>query len=199
MEIGAFDESHPGDVTADLLPARLELSDGRVCEFRALIEDDAEALLEFLPRMHGETDFVNYFPGEFDWTVEQEREFLRKRMDNPLALSIAAEAEGRIIGLGGAAAPDFRRMQHHAEVGLAVLKGFWHLGIGRHLMELSIEWGRRVGLRKMYLRVYDHNTRARGMYRKLGFVDEATLREDIRRADGTFGNTIVMSLGYEES
>jgi len=199
MGTDGFDKSPSGDVTADLLPDRLELSDGRVCECRALVEDDAEALLEFLPRMHGETDFVNYFPGEFDWTVEQEREFLRKRMDNPLALSIAAEVDGRIIGLGGAAAPDFRRMQHHAEVGLAVLKEFWHLGIGRRIMELSIEWGRRVGLHKMYLRVYDYNTRARGMYRKLGFIEEAALREDIRRADGTFGNTIIMSLVYEES
>jgi RimJ/RimL family protein N-acetyltransferase len=195
----AFDASRCDNVTADLLPARLELSDGRVCEFRALVEDDAEALLEFLPRMHGETDFVNYLPGEFDWTVEQEREFLRKRIEHPLAISIAAEVDGRIVGVGGAAAPDFRRMQHHAEVGLAVLKEFWHQGIGRRLMELPMEWGRRVGLHKMYLRVYDYNTRAREMYRELGFVEEAALREDIRRADGTFGNTIVMSLVYEKS
>lgn len=199
MGIDAFDNSPPGDVAGDLLPDRLELSDGRVCEFRALVEDDAEVLLDFLPRMQAETDFVNYFPGEFDWTVEQEREFLRKRMDNPLALSIAAEVGGRMIGLGGAAAPDFRRMQHHAEVGLAVLEEFWHMGIGRRIMDLSIEWGRRVGLRKMYLRVYDYNTRAREMYRKLGFVEEAALHEDIRRADGTFGNTIIMSLVYEQS
>jgi len=181
---------------AELLPCALRLSDGRACELRAMVEEDAAELLEFLPRMHAETDFVNHMAGEFDWTIEQEREFLRKRLANPLAISIAGQVDRRIIAIGGAAAPDFRRMRHHAEVGIAVLAEFWHQGIGRRIMELSIEWGRRAGLHKAYLTVHDYNTRAIGIYRLLGFVGEARLREHIRRADGTLADTLIMSLTY---
>jgi len=162
-----------------------------------MVEDDAAAIVEMLPRTHAETDFVNYLPGEFNKTVEEEREFLRKHLEHPLSIAMAAEVDGRMIGLCGAAAPDFKRMQHHAELGLVILKEFWHQGIGRRMMELTIEWGRRAGLRKMYLRVYDYNERAIRMYEALGFVEEARLREDIRRVDGSFGGTIYMSLDYD--
>lgn len=183
--------------TSELLPSRIPLSDGRVCVLREMVEDDAAAIIELLPQTHAQTDFVNYFPGEFDWTLEREREFLRKRLHNPLSLSIAAEVDGRMIGLGGAAAPEFKRMHHQAELGLVLLEEFWRRGIGRRMMDLMIEWGRRTGLHKMYLRVYDYNERAMRMYEALGFVEEARLREDIRRADGSFGGTVFMSLVYD--
>jgi len=162
-----------------------------------MVEEDAAALVEFLPLTHAETDFVNYLPGEFNWTVEQEREFLRKRFQHPLSISMAAEVDGRIIGLCGAATPDFKRMHHQAELGLVILKEFWHQGIGRRMMEVTIEWGRRIGLHKMYLRVYDYNERATRLYEALGFVEEARLREDVRRADGSFAGTVYMSLVYD--
>ncbi len=182
---------------ADLLPCELPLSDGRVCVLREMVEEDAPGILEFLPLTHAETDFVNYMAGEFDWSLEKERAFLRSRFANPLAISMAAEVDGRIIGLAGAAALEFKRMRHHAEIGLAILKAFWGQGIGRRMMEINIEWGRRAGLRKVYLRVVDYNERARRMYEALGFVEEARLHEDVLRADGGYGNTITMALVYD--
>jgi len=187
------------DLTSELLPSEVPLSDGRMCVLREMVEDDAAGILDMLPKTHAETDFVNYLPGEFDWTLEQEREFLRKRLEHPLSFAMSAEVDGRMIGLCGAAAPDFKRMQHHAELGLVILKEFWHQGVGRRMMELTIEWGRRVGLHKMYLRVYDYNERAIRMYEALGFAEEARLRDDIRRADGTLGSTVYMSLVYDRS
>jgi RimJ/RimL family protein N-acetyltransferase len=184
-------------LVSELLPCEVPLSDGRVCVLRELVEDDAAAIIEFLPKTHIETDFVNYLPGEFDWSVEKEREFLRARIANPVSLSMSAVVDGRIIGLAGAAAQDLKRMRHHAEIGLAILKEFWGQGIGRRMMELNIEWGRRIGLRKIYLRVVHYNERARSMYEALGFKEEARLHEDVLRVDGTYGHTITMALVYD--
>ena len=193
--IDPTDSTH---IAAELLPCEVPLSDGRVCVLREMTVEDAAGILEFLPLTHAETDFVNYMTGEFDWTLEREQEFLRSRMSNPLSISMAAEVDGRIIGLGGAASGELKRMQHHAEIGLAILKEFWGQGIGRRIMEINIEWGRRAGLRKMYLRVVDYNERARRMYEAIGFIEEARLREDVLRADGSYGNTITMALMYDE-
>ncbi len=193
----AHDDAPPIRPADDLLPCALPLSDGRVCLLREMVEDDAAGIIEFLPITHVETDFVNYLPGEFDWTVEREREFLRSRFANPLSISMAAHVDGRIIGLAGAAAPEWKRMHHHAEIGLVILKEFWGQGIGRKMMDINVEWGRRVGLRKMYLRVVHYNQRARRMYEAMGFVEEARLHEDVRRVDGTYGHTITMSLVYD--
>lgn len=45
----------------------------------------------------------------------------------------------------------------------------------------------------MYLKVYADNDRAINLYRSLGFVEEGHLRQDIRRGDGTYGDTLIMA------
>lgn len=150
-----------------------------------------------LPLAHGETDFLNYMPGEFDFTLEQEREFIRDFTKDDRGVHLAAEIDGRIVALSGAGIPKFRRLAHHAEIGITVLREAWGLGIGRRMMELMIDWGADRGLHKMYLRVFAENERAATLYRSLGFVEEGVLRGDFRRADGSLGDTVIMARFYE--
>jgi RimJ/RimL family protein N-acetyltransferase len=157
---------------------------------------DAEELIALLPQTHTESDGLKYLPGEFKMTVEQERDFICQRLDNPKMVGFAAVVEERIAALAGAWTQDFRRLAHHAELGVTVVKEFWGLGLGRKMMEVVLDWGARRGLRKMYLQVFDHNDRAIRLYRNMGFVEEGRLREDILRGDGTYGDTIVMARYY---
>ncbi|UCC28890.1 MAG: GNAT family N-acetyltransferase [Phycisphaerales bacterium] len=174
-------------------PLTFQLRDGRACVMRPMTEDDAEELCAVLPKMHSESDFLNYLPGEFSKTVEEEKEYVREHTTMPGSLAVAAEVDGCIVAVGGARSPEFKRMAHHAELGLVVLKEFWGLGIGRKIMETIIEWGLRRRLRKMYLKVYADNDRAINLYRLLGFVEEGHLRQDIQRGDGTYGDTLIMA------
>lgn len=158
-----------------------------------MVEDDAEALCAFLPRMQGESDFVNHVPGEFNKTVEEEQEFIRAHNAKPCSMAMVAEVEGQIVGVAGGASTEFKRFAHHAECGLAILKDFWGKGIGRKMMECLIQWSRAQGHRKLYLKVFAHNERAIKLYNSLGFVEEARLKGDVLRADGTYGDTIIMA------
>lgn len=177
------------------LPQSFRLRDGRSCLIRSKCESDAEEFCRILPQMHEETDFLLFMPDEFKLTVEEEREYLRKTLQ-PNALSIAAVVEGRIVGSASARPSEHRRTAHHAELGVAVLKEFWGLGLGRKLTEVVVDWGRAAGLRKMYLNVYEDNHRAYALYRKLGFVEEARLGQHLLRVDGTYSDTIIMSVDY---
>jgi len=178
------------------LPMRVNLKDGRRCVLRTMVEDDAEQLCEILPQTHAESDFLNYLPGEFDKSIEQERQFIREHNAKPRSFSVTVELGGRIIAFAGAAGDERRRYHHHAEFGLCVVKAFWHQGLGRVLTDYAVEWGRRLGLRKLYLKVFAHNTNAIALYRSVGFVEEARLPGDHLRADGTYGDTIVMAKVY---
>jgi len=169
------------------------LADGRECVLRPLVEGDAEACCALLPRLHAETDFLNWVPGEFQLTVEQERDFIRARTDLTKALTIAAVVDGEIIGLAGAWMPEFKKFQHHAELGICILHAYWGLGIGGQMMRLIFDWGAQRGLHKIYLRVFAHNERAHWWYTSLGFVAEGRLKDDVRRLDGAFGDVIVMA------
>lgn len=190
---------HLGRPPLPALPLRCPLKDGRTCTIRAAVEDDARELLAFLKHTHAESDFLNYFPGEFTKTIEEERAFIRDHLTKPGLLLIVGELDGRIIAAGGAWSPEFQRMTHHAELGLTVLRDFWRQGIGRKLMECIIEWGRLAGKRKIYLRVFADNDRALPMYESLGFAEEGRLRGDVLRADGTYGDTVVMAKFYRDN
>jgi RimJ/RimL family protein N-acetyltransferase len=176
-----------------VLPFTFTLKDSRECLIRGMVEDDAEELCEFLPKTHIESDFLNYLPGEFDKTVEQEREFIREHNAKPCSISMTAVAEGRIVAVAGGASPEQRRYVHHAECGLVVLKEFWGAGLGRELMECLVEWARQAGLRKLNLKVFADNTRAIRLYESLGFVEEGRLKGDVLRGDGTYGDTLIMA------
>ncbi len=174
-----------------------DLRDGRTCTIRAWGEDDAAQLVSVMPKMTAETDFLGYLPGEFKMTVEQEVEFIRNHHAKPQSWSVLSEIAGAIIAFAGGESQDRKRYAHHAEFGLAVARDYWGQGLGRKLTELAFEWGRRIGLHKLYLRVFDHNTRAIKLYESTGFVEEARLKDDLLRGDGTYGDTIVMARYYE--
>lgn len=179
-------------------PIRFSLNDGRVATLRACREADAEAFCQFLPKTHAETDFLNYFPGEFNKTVEEERDFLRNKIIQDNAVGVVVEVDGEMVACGGAWSQEQRRFAHHAELGLGVLKAFWRQGIGRKLMDTILEWGRRRGLHKIYLKVHSDNDRAIQLYESLGFVEEGRLKNDIIRHDGGYRDTIIMAKYYDE-
>lgn len=154
---------------------------------------DAQAFLDFLPSAFSETDFLNYLPGEFAFTLEEEERFVEDRADDPTAILMLVECDGALVGSGGADRSRLRRYAHQVEIGMTVAKACWGLGIGRTILETLIEWGRHQRLRKITLRVFAENERARSLYESCGFVREGLLREDHLRADGTYGDTEVMA------
>lgn len=180
------------------LPASFQIRDGRAGLLRPLEIVDAEEVVTMLPRTHAESDFLGFMAGEFKLTVEEEREWIRKRVEGGQVATIAAIVDGRIVGLAGCERSPFRRHAHQAEMGVTVLKEYWGLGVGKALSRAVLDWGRSAGLHLMRLRVFDANTRAIALYRSLGFEEEARLHDDALRADGGLHNTIIMTFRYRQ-
>lgn len=90
------DDSHP-----PLLPFVSGLKDDRECVIRPMTEDDAEEICAFLPKTHVESDFLNYLPGEFKKTIEDEKKFIREHNAKPCSISMAAVVQYLIQLLPG--------------------------------------------------------------------------------------------------
>ena len=169
------------------------LRDSRPALLRRVVESDAPRILERLPQAHRESEFLAFMAGEFDWTLEQEREFIRDRADLENGVLLGVEVKGLLIALCGAHRLPRRRYRHHAELGMTVLKDFWGLGVGQAMMEGLLSWARDRHLRKLYLRAASRNVRALALYRKFGFAEEGCLRDDWLLGDGSFTDTIIMA------
>jgi RimJ/RimL family protein N-acetyltransferase len=177
-----------------LLPTTMTLRDGRTATLRHAVAGDAASLVEFVHCIDSETDFLTRYPGEFKMTVEAEREFLRKNLDEPGMLNFIVELEDVLVGSGHIRGHSGQRFAHHAELALAVRQPWWRLGIGRRMMGFMIADCRSRGLHKVWLQVFDHNPNAIVLYESMGFEHENRSRGEVRRADGTYGDLLKMSL-----
>ncbi|HEY6548005.1 MAG TPA: GNAT family protein [Vicinamibacteria bacterium] len=86
-----------------------------------------------------------------------------------------------------------------AELGLFIgPRELWGKGFGTDAMRALVAFAfQELNLHRVWLRVYEENTRARRSYEKVGFVVEGRLRQD-RFHGGRYTDTLVMGLLREE-
>ena len=83
--------------------------------------------------------------------------------------------------------------RHRASVAIALLQEFWNLGIGTKMFEELFQVAReRGGVRQIELDFIEGNSRARGLYEKMGFRITGIKPNAIRMKDGTFVNEYMM-------
>jgi len=106
------------------------------------------------------------------------------------AESIVAVADGQIVGM------IHTNVSRHGfgELGMLVDRDWRGRGVGSALLQATIDWARDLGLHKLCLEVFAHNTAAIVLYRKCGFVEEGHRVRQYRRASGELWDSIIMGL-----
>jgi len=82
---------------------------------------------------------------------------------------------------------------HRATLGMGIERRARGCGHGRALLETAIAWARAHGLAWLDLGVFAHNERARAVYRRVGFVEVGTIRDQFR-LDGISIDDVTMTL-----
>jgi RimJ/RimL family protein N-acetyltransferase len=168
--------------------------DGKSLILRHGEVSDAEELVELMGRLNAETTFLLREPDEFDVTIAQEEEFIQYQQDSEVNLFIVAEFDGRLVGTCGIMGSTRRRLRHTAKLAIAIEKNCWGLGIGKRLMEAGIQWAKENAVSRIALEVDTNNYRAIGLYLKMGFIVEGTLKNDKLMADGSYRSAYTMAL-----
>ena len=172
----------------------IKLKDGRNALLRSPTVDDAEEMLKFIIKASEETDFLMKFPEEYaDFTLEQEKAFIRGAYDNKDQLMIACQVDGRIAGNCQITFRTGMKDRHRATVAIALFQEFWNLGIGTRMFEEMIRVAKeRGGVLQIELDFVEGNKRARALYEKMGFRIVGVKPDAIRMRDGSFVNEYMM-------
>ncbi len=132
-------------------------------------------------------------------SIAEEVDFLQKMRssDTELALAIALRETDDLIGIIGLNNIDARN--RHAALGIGIgEKQFWGKGYGTEATGLVIRYAfQTLNLNRLWLHVYEFNTRAIRVYEKLGFQVEGRLRQDTF-CEGRYWDTLVMGVLREE-
>jgi RimJ/RimL family protein N-acetyltransferase len=151
----------------------IRLKDGRSAVLRQAVPDDAAAITEFVNIVGAEGRFV--LRERATWTLDEERRTLAGA-DGRFSIFFVAEISGRLSGLINLSRGRWVKDAHLAEFGISCLPECRGIGLGKALLRRGIEWARSVGVRKLTLEVFSTNEPAIGLYRRMGFVEEARLR-----------------------
>jgi RimJ/RimL family protein N-acetyltransferase len=161
-------------------PRKYELKNGRVLLIREVSVEDVHALLDYIERISGESDFLSFGPGEFELTEPEEEEFIRKCLASDNQLYILGSIDDTIVAtlyFSGGRRP---RLLHSGEFSMSVRKRYWGLGIGSLMLDTLIAWAQDTQIvKKINLRVRTDNQHAIRLYERKGFVIEGTIRRAI--------------------
>jgi RimJ/RimL family protein N-acetyltransferase len=148
---------------------------------RQAAPEDARAVLEYIEAVSGESDFLSFGPGEFEFTEAEEEEFIDRCLASQNQLYILGIGEDAIVAtltFSGGRRP---RVRHSGEFGMSVRKRCWGLGIGSLMLDTLIHWAQATQIvKKINLRVRTDNRRAIRLYQRKGFLIEGTIRKAIR-------------------
>lgn len=166
-------------------PKEVLLKNGTVAIFRSPTKDDAEQMIEYLQTACKETVFLTREPDEAIVPIEKEERFLSNIYQSQNDLMISCEINGKIVGNCNLNRYTKMRMQHRAEVVIAICKEFWELGIGNYMFGELIRIAKELGIKQLELEVIAGNERAIKLYEKFGFYTVGEKPNSLCLKDGT--------------
>jgi RimJ/RimL family protein N-acetyltransferase len=152
--------------------------------------DDAEEFLTLRRGLDMETELMLLEPGERNWSLEEQQ----RRFDSALrdGLLLLAQADGVLAGFLFARRGEYQRQRHVIDLGVGVRKAFWGRGIATQMFSELDSWALGRDILRIELMVMAHNSRAVGLYRRLGFVVEGVKRAALRIGD-TYVDELIMA------
>lgn len=170
------------------------LPNGQTLLIREALPEDAAALLQYVHAVSGETDFLGFGAGEFELTEAEEAIVVQRYHDADNQLYLVGLIEGAIVAAITFAAGRRARTLHCGEFGMSVRCAYWGLGIGGAMLDALIAWARDSQVvSKINLRVRSDNQQAIRLYTRKGFVQEGTIRNDVK-INGIYYHSHIMGL-----
>lgn len=156
---------------------------------------DEQGLIDQMKIVDSETKFLARGADEFNFTLEQEREFIQNSLSDENRLFLVAEINGKIVGnCAVGMLSKNKRYLHRASMGIAICKDYWEKGIGIKMMTECINWCKEKGLEQLELEVVTENNRAIPIYKKFGFETYGTKKHAMKYIDGTYADEFFMIL-----
>ena len=170
------------------------LKDGRELLIRPAEENDAAAVIDYLNRVGGESDFLTFGENGCRFDLEQEKQFIRDMRARPNSVFLTGWVGDGLACSANLSAEQKERLAHNCEFGISVRKRYWHLGAASALLTELIGFAKENGtLRTIHLDVYGNNERAIRLYEKFGFRPVGRLKNYFQ-VRGSYYDDVIMDL-----
>jgi len=169
-------------------PMRVNLQ-GRNLVLRPLGAEDRQPLLAFAQEL-GEDDLL-FLQRDITQPAKVDA-WIKDDAEGKLATVVASE-KGAIVGFATFELGRLRWTRHVAELRVVVAEAARGSGVGRLLLELAFELALDVGATKIIARMTPEQSGAVRLFQRLGFEQEAVLRDHALGAGGLTHDLLVLA------
>ena len=174
------------------------LKTGETLILRAPIEEDAKDMIEYLNIVGGESDNLLFGKDEFQITVEQEAEYIKKVNQDPNMLMLLGIINNTVVSIAEIRSLGRKRIAHNSELAISVKKEYWGMSVGSAVMEELIRFAKDHELIKnISLGVKASNERAIKLYERFGFVKVGS-HKDYFNINGEYDDEYIMDLHIDK-
>lgn len=159
---------------------------------RRALPDDIAAVIDLFVAVVDEGRWLGT-EGPVDRDAQYERFMLEASSDD--AVSLVAVVDDEIVGHARVELAPYKV----AALGMMVKAQWRGRGVGGALVRSAIDAARDLGAHKVALQVWPHNTAARRLYLRYGFVEEGVLRRHYPRRNGELWDAVIMGLVLDET
>lgn len=153
--------------------------EGEKIYLRAIAKSDVNA--EYLNWLNDKETTKGLASGLFPSTLQELDQFVEKAIHNRDVILFAICDSATDLHIGNIKIDHFDWVSRTCELGLLIgNKSYWGKGIGYEACKLTLHYAfHSLNIRKVALAVYANNQAAIGLYKKLGFVMEGSLRQHV--------------------
>lgn len=150
---------------------RVSLKNGTEITLKSISENEAALALNFLKSIIADTPTLTFTPSEVNsLDVKTEHDIVLNHEKSKTEIMIGAYLDGKIIAICTVAGISSKaKYRHRAELGIAVVREYWNLGIGSALMRTALDFAAKVGYEQVELETANDNVNAIVLYDKFEF------------------------------
>jgi ribosomal protein S18 acetylase RimI-like enzyme len=154
-----------------------------------IAEEHIESFHAALSYVVGEKKYLAFLdPPPIDGT----RKFILENIEKGHAQFVVL-SDNKVVGWCDIIPSSRQVSAHCGSLGMGLLPEFRGQGIGKRLMQISIDKAHKNGLTRIELTVREHNANAIALYKKIGFVMEGT-KKKANLVDGVYEDIHMMAL-----
>jgi RimJ/RimL family protein N-acetyltransferase len=172
------------------------LKNGKSVVIRQPTLDDESAYIDYISLIFQDDQFflTTHEESQAFRTPEKVRERITKSQDPSQGILLMAWDGNKAISMADLTRGIKKRNGHVGSLGISILPEYRGLGLGTAIIEHLIEWAQKDALlEKLTLSVYTDNLPAIKLYQKLDFQEEGRQKREMKNADGSYKDLILMS------
>lgn len=169
-----------------------EAKNGKMVTIRPAEERDAQQITTAVQEI---IEAGQYIQKEAPREIEEEKAFIRSivKKEN---MYVVAEVEGEVVGIARVLRGDLQMKHHTGMFRTWLIAKVQGMGIGKKLMEYTLEWCGEQKLHKLCLTVFASNPVAYELYKKAGFHEEGVMKEQAC-LNGEYVDEIFMAIFFD--